>query len=240
MLFLVFFFSGGSLLTTLGVFLNSLKMCCLHRRHLSGDVASWLDRAKENNGGHYTETHVENVKILAKLFPLYGLQLLYRVCITQAGHWGYLGYATRITSLLKCFFLQIPSGYYIQTMNSNLHLNDLLLPIGVMNVISILPLLLLAPLMELVSTCYFSMEKTPLVPSKVISKFSLHTSLHAPNDAHTSLNDFVSLTLLFLYPLFHSCNCSTAPSLITPPCPSSFCSYRPRVCHSVSTGGSFV
>uniref|UniRef100_A0A674MUK7 Solute carrier family 15 member 5 n=1 Tax=Takifugu rubripes TaxID=31033 RepID=A0A674MUK7_TAKRU len=137
---------GGSLLTTLGVFLNSLKMCCLHRRHLSGDVASWLDRAKENNGGHYTETHVENVKILAKLFPLYGLQLLYRVCITQ-----------------------IPSGYYIQTMNSNLHLNDLLLPIGIMNVISILPLLLLAPLMELVSTCYLSMEKTPLVPSKVIT-----------------------------------------------------------------------
>ncbi|XP_044047858.1 solute carrier family 15 member 5 isoform X2 [Siniperca chuatsi] len=75
---------GGSLLTTLGVFLNSLKMCCLHYRHLSGDVASWLDRAKENNGGCYSETHVENVKVLAKLFPLYGLQLLYRACITQA------------------------------------------------------------------------------------------------------------------------------------------------------------
>lgn len=56
-------------------------------------------------------------------------------------------------------------------MNSNLHLNDLLLPIGIMNVISILPLLLLAPLMELVTTCYLSMDKTPLVPSKVISKF---------------------------------------------------------------------
>uniref|UniRef100_H3CSE5 Solute carrier family 15 member 5 n=1 Tax=Tetraodon nigroviridis TaxID=99883 RepID=H3CSE5_TETNG len=136
----------GSLLTTLGVFLNSLRMCCFHRRHLSGDVASWLDRAKENNGGRYTETHVENVKVLAKLFPLYSLQLLYRVCITQ-----------------------IPSGYYIQTMNSNLHLNDLLLPMGVMNVISILPLLLLAPLMELVTTCYLSMQKTPLVPSKVIA-----------------------------------------------------------------------
>lgn len=66
-------------------------MCCLHRHHLSGDVTSWLDRAKENNGGHYTETHVENVKILAKLFPLHGLQLLYRVCITQVGHWGYCG-----------------------------------------------------------------------------------------------------------------------------------------------------
>ncbi|KAM7396450.1 hypothetical protein PAMP_019487 [Pampus punctatissimus] len=135
---------GGSLLTTLGVFLNSLKMCCLHYRHLSGDVASWLDRAKENNGGRYSETHVENVKVLAKLFPLYGLQLLYRACITQA-------------------------GYYIQTMNSNLHLHDFLLPIGAMNVISILPLLLLAPLIECVTTFYLSKEKTPLAPAKVIT-----------------------------------------------------------------------
>lgn len=76
--------TGSSLLTTFGVFLNSLKMCCLHYRHLSGDVANWLDRAKENNGGCYSETSVENVKILVKLFPLFGLQLLYRACITQA------------------------------------------------------------------------------------------------------------------------------------------------------------
>ncbi|XP_056138384.1 solute carrier family 15 member 5 [Lampris incognitus] len=136
---------GGSLLTTLGVFLNSIKMCCLHYRHLSGDVASWLDRAKENNGGRYSETHVENVKVLARLFPLYSLQLVYRACVTQ-----------------------IPSGYYIQTMNSNLHLKDFLLPIGAMNVISILPLLVLAPLIECVTTCYLSMEKTPLPPAKVI------------------------------------------------------------------------
>uniref|UniRef100_M4AXW6 Solute carrier family 15 member 5 n=1 Tax=Xiphophorus maculatus TaxID=8083 RepID=M4AXW6_XIPMA len=135
----------GSLLTTLGVFLNSFKMYCLRHRHLSGDEVSWLDRAKENNGGRYSETHVENVKVLTKLFPLYGLQLLYRVCITQ-----------------------IPSGYYIQAMNSNLHLNGLLLPIGAMNVISILPLLLLAPLMEFVTTYFLSMEKTPLAPARVI------------------------------------------------------------------------
>lgn len=147
-------------------------MCCFHRRHLSGDVASWLDRAKENNGGRYTETHVENVKVLAKLFPLYSLQLLYRVCVTQAGPRAYSGETRRVTSDLNPSLLQVPSGYYIQTMNSNLHLNEMLLPIGVMNVISILPLLLLAPLMELVTTCYLSMQKTPLVPSKVISKFS--------------------------------------------------------------------
>ncbi|XP_036068480.1 solute carrier family 15 member 5 isoform X2 [Oryzias melastigma] len=137
---------GGSLLTTLGVFLNSLKMCCLHRRHLSGEVVSWLDRAKENNGGRYSEIHVENVKVLAKLFPLYGLQLLYRACVTQ-----------------------IPSGFYIQAMNSNLHLDVLLLPIGAMNVISILPLLLLAPLVELVTTCFISTGKSPLAPHKLIT-----------------------------------------------------------------------
>uniref|UniRef100_A0A3B4A312 Uncharacterized protein n=1 Tax=Periophthalmus magnuspinnatus TaxID=409849 RepID=A0A3B4A312_9GOBI len=135
----------GSLLTTLGVFLNSLRMCCIHYRHISGEVTSWLDRAKENNGGRYSETHVENVKVLARLFPLYGLQLFYRVCITQ-----------------------IPSGYYIQTMNSNLHMGDFLLPIGVMNVISILPLLLLAPLMELVTSCFLSTGKPPMAPIRVI------------------------------------------------------------------------
>ncbi|KAG7235980.1 hypothetical protein INR49_001677 [Caranx melampygus] len=162
---------GGSLLTTLGVFLNSFKMCCLHYRHLSGDVASWLDRAKENNGGRYSETHVENVKVLAKLFPLYGLQLLYRACITQ-----------------------IPSGYYIQTMNSNLHLNDVLLPIGAMNVISILPVLLLAPLIECITTFYLSMQKT-LWPLQKSSVSYLHTST-PPTNAHN-------------------------PSLIIPLCPSS-------------------
>lgn len=66
---------------------------------------------------------------------------------------------------------QIPSGYYIQTMNSNLHMGDFLLPIGVMNVISILPLLLLAPLMELVTSCYLAMGKAPIAPVKVISMY---------------------------------------------------------------------
>ncbi|KAJ8379085.1 hypothetical protein AAFF_G00231760 [Aldrovandia affinis] len=136
---------GGSLLTTLGVFLNSLKMCCLRYRHLSGDVASWLDRAKENNGGRYSEAHVENVKILSRLFPLFGLQLLYRTCVTQ-----------------------IPAGYYIQAMNSNLNLNGFLLPIGAMNVISILPLLVLAPLLECATACSLSFQKAPLSPTTLI------------------------------------------------------------------------
>lgn len=77
--------------------------------------------------------------------------------------------------MLRTCCLQIPSGYYIQTMNSNLHLDDLLLPIGIMNVISILPLLLLAPLIECVTTCFLSMGKTPVAPAKVISESFLCT-----------------------------------------------------------------
>ncbi|XP_057186450.1 solute carrier family 15 member 5 [Triplophysa rosa] len=137
---------GSSLLTTFGVFLNSLKMCCLHYRHLSGDVANWLDRAKENNGGCYSETNVENVKILVKLFPLFGLQLLYRACITQ-----------------------IPSGYYLQTMHSNLKLNGFIWPVAVMKVISILPVLVLAPLLELLNTCYQSPKKILPSPATFIT-----------------------------------------------------------------------
>lgn len=205
--------AGGSLLTTLGIFLNSLKMCCLHYRHLSGDVGSWLDRAKENNGGRYSETHVENVKVLAKLFPLYGLQLLYRACITQVGHWEYWGSLIRSIKMYHdgfstrreaevMFFPQIPSGYYIQTMNSKLHLNNLLLPIGAMNVISILPLLLLAPLIECVTTCYLSKEKTPPAPAKVISEYPC---VHA----RPRTNARIILTCLSLFPLR---NYSAAPS----------------------------
>ncbi|XP_016329856.1 solute carrier family 15 member 5-like [Sinocyclocheilus anshuiensis] len=136
----------SSLLTTLGVFLSSLKMCCLHYRHLSGDVANWLDRAKENNEGCYSETSVENVKILVKLFPLFGLQLLYQACITQ-----------------------IPSGYYLQTIHSNLKLNGFLLPVAVMKVISILPVLILAPLLELLNTCYQSPKKILPSPATFIT-----------------------------------------------------------------------
>uniref|UniRef100_A0A674AC15 Solute carrier family 15 member 5 n=1 Tax=Salmo trutta TaxID=8032 RepID=A0A674AC15_SALTR len=141
---------GSSLLTTLGVFLNSLKMCCLHYRHLGGDVASWLDRAKENNGGRYSETHVENVKVLARLFPLYGLQILYRACITQ-----------------------IPSGYYIQTMNSNLHLNGFLLPIVTQSMLMSFPL----------SLC-FSPSPLPSLPALGHACASLSVLLAGLSEVH--------------------------------------------------------
>ncbi|XP_074051413.1 solute carrier family 15 member 5 [Macrotis lagotis] len=127
---------GGSLLTIWGVFFNAVKMCCLKYNQLGPDVANWLDRAKEKNGGWYSELQVENTKSFFRLFPLFLFQILYRVCI-----------------------MQIPSGYYLQTMNSNLNLNGFLLPIAAMNVISIIPLLILAPFLECISTCLFLVKR---------------------------------------------------------------------------------
>uniref|UniRef100_A0A4W3IID3 Solute carrier family 15 member 5 n=1 Tax=Callorhinchus milii TaxID=7868 RepID=A0A4W3IID3_CALMI len=132
---------GGSLMGTFGVFINALKMCCIRYRHISGDVSSWLDRAKENHGGWYSEAHVENVKRLVRLFPLFAFQILYRTCI-----------------------FQVPSAYFIQTMHSNLKLSGLLLPIAAMNVTGIIPLLLLAPFLEYVGSCLLSMHRRPLSP----------------------------------------------------------------------------
>lgn len=103
-----------------------------------------------------------------------------------------------------CFlicFLQIPSGYYIQTMNSNLHLHDLLLPIGAMNVISILPLLLLAPLIECVTTCYLSKNKIPLAPVKVISEY-FHSHTCTSPVIHSSFQ-CLHLNIPMSFSLFH-------------------------------------
>ncbi|KAM9073808.1 solute carrier family 15 member 5 [Megaptera novaeangliae] len=125
-----------SLLTTFGMFVNALKTCCLQHCHLGGGVTSWLDHAKEKNGSRYSELHVEDTKFFFTLLPLFIFQLLYRMCI-----------------------MQIPSGYYLQTMNSNLNLGGFLLPVAVMNVVSILPLLILAPFMEYFSTCLFPSKR---------------------------------------------------------------------------------
>ncbi|XP_028652261.1 solute carrier family 15 member 5 [Erpetoichthys calabaricus] len=147
---------GQSLLSTFGVFLSSLKLGCLHYRYITGELTSWLDWAKENNGGCYSETHVENIKILVKLFPLFVLQLLYRATVTQ-----------------------IPSGYYIQTLNSNLNLKGFLLPIAAMNVISIIPLLVIAPLLECIAACLLSWQKYSLSPTTLIVSGHLCAALSA-------------------------------------------------------------
>ncbi|XP_077024045.1 solute carrier family 15 member 5 [Tamandua tetradactyla] len=133
-------------LTTFGVLINALKTSCLPY-HLGRDVTNWLDHAKEKNGGCYSELHVEGTKFFLMLFPLFIFQLLYRMCI-----------------------MQIPSGYYLQTMNSNLNLDGSLLPIAAMNVVSILPLLILAPFMEYFSTCLLPSNRDgPLLLTCIIA-----------------------------------------------------------------------
>ncbi|EDL10587.1 RIKEN cDNA 9830102E05, isoform CRA_a, partial [Mus musculus] len=60
--------------------------------------------------------------------------------------------------LYRTCLLQIPSGYYLQTMNSNRNWGGFSLPIALMNAISLLPLLILPPFMDYFSNC--------LLPSK--------------------------------------------------------------------------
>ncbi|XP_072097505.1 solute carrier family 15 member 5 [Mobula birostris] len=133
--------SGGSLMATVGVLVNALKMCCMKYRHISGDVNSWLDRAKENYGGWYSEAHVNNVKCLIRLIPLFAFQILYRFCI-----------------------LQIPSAYFIQTMHSNLNQRGFLLPVAALNIVGLIPVLVLAPLLEYVVSCLVSLHRDPMSP----------------------------------------------------------------------------
>lgn len=81
-------------------------------------------------------------------------------------------------------------------MNSNLHLNGFLLPIGAMNLISILPLLLLAPLMECITSCYLSMEKTPFSPARVISR---HAHMAHTHGTHTDTHGTQACTHMHKY-----------------------------------------
>ncbi|XP_063251248.1 solute carrier family 15 member 5 [Prinia subflava] len=131
--------AGSSLRTALGVIFSALRS---RQRRLGTALPSWLDHAKENHGGHYSETHVEGTKALARLFPLFTFQVLYRTCV-----------------------MQIPSGYYLQTMNSNLHFSGFVLPVAAMNVISIVPLLILVPVLECINSWLFSSKDTGYSPT---------------------------------------------------------------------------
>uniref|UniRef100_A0A8C2W8V4 Solute carrier family 15 member 5 n=1 Tax=Chinchilla lanigera TaxID=34839 RepID=A0A8C2W8V4_CHILA len=143
----------SSPLITFGVFVNALKTCCLSC-HLGRSMTSWLDHAKKKNGGCYSEPHVEDTKFFFTLLPFFIFQILYRTCV-----------------------MQIPSGYYLQTMNSNLNLDGFLLPIAVMNAISILPLLILVPFMECFSTCLFPWKRDGPFQSACIIAGNLSAAL---------------------------------------------------------------
>ncbi|NXG02752.1 S15A5 protein, partial [Sakesphorus luctuosus] len=147
--------TDSSLLTTFGVITSALKTCCVRYRYFSGGVTNWLDHAKENHGGQYSELQVESTKSLTRLFPLFTFQILYRTCV-----------------------MQIPSGYYLQTMNSNLHFSGFVLPVAAMNVISIVPLLILAPVLECInSSCLFSSKDTGYSPTIYIVVGQLSAAL---------------------------------------------------------------
>ncbi|XP_049638857.1 solute carrier family 15 member 5 [Suncus etruscus] len=119
-----------SLIEIFGVIFHAMKTCCLQSSCLGQYRTSWLDQAKEDNDNCCRNLYVEDTKSFLILLLLFILQLLCRMCVVQ-----------------------IPSGYYLQTMHSNLNLDGFLLPVAVMNIISILPLLILAPLMEYCSNC---------------------------------------------------------------------------------------
>ncbi|NXU48364.1 S15A5 protein, partial [Turnix velox] len=144
----------GSLLTTFGVITSAMRTCCVRYRYFSGSVTNWLDHAKENYGGQYSETQVEGTRSLARLFPLFAFQILYRACI-----------------------MQIPSGYYLQTINSNLHFSGFVLPVAAMNVISIVPLLILVPILECINSYLFSSKNTGHSPTIYIVVGQLSAAL---------------------------------------------------------------
>lgn len=74
--------------------------------------------------------------------------------------------------------IQIPSGYYVQTMNSNRNLDGFLLPVAVMNVVSTLPLLILAPCIEYFSTCLFPSKRDGSFLLACISKYNLASQVN--------------------------------------------------------------
>ncbi|NWV23596.1 S15A5 protein, partial [Origma solitaria] len=146
--------ADSSLVTNLGVMVSALRASCERHRHLGLALPCWLDHAKETHGGHYSETQVEGTKSLARLFPLFTFQVLYRTCI-----------------------MQIPSGYYLQAMNSNLHFSGFVLPVAAMNVISIVPLLILVPLLECINSWLFSSKDPGQCPTIYIAVGHLSAAL---------------------------------------------------------------
>uniref|UniRef100_A0A8C0BP18 Solute carrier family 15 member 5 n=1 Tax=Buteo japonicus TaxID=224669 RepID=A0A8C0BP18_9AVES len=197
--------TDSSLLTTFGVIASALKKtCCVRYRYFSGSMTNWLDHAKENYGGQYSETQVESTKLLSRLFPLFAFQILYRTCI-----------------------MQIPSGYYLQTMNSNLHFSGFVLPVAAMNVISIVPLLILVPILEQINSCLFnkpnSYTSTCIILSAALSVmvagFSEIHRKHFPQVEQTLSEEVLLVSSM---PCFHLAPqyilLGVAEALVTPSC----------------------
>uniref|UniRef100_U3K4Y2 Solute carrier family 15 member 5 n=1 Tax=Ficedula albicollis TaxID=59894 RepID=U3K4Y2_FICAL len=201
--------TDSSLLTALGVICSALRTCCVRYRYFGTATPSWLDLAKENHGGRYSESQVEGTKSLARLFPLFTFQILYRTCV-----------------------MQIPSGYYLQTMNSNLHFGGFFLPVAAMNVISIVPLLILVPILECINSWLFSSKDTGHSPaiyivvghfcaalSVMVAGFSEIHRKHFPQVEQTLSKEVLLVSSM---PCFHLAPqyilLGVAEALVTPSC----------------------
>ncbi|NWI57096.1 S15A5 protein, partial [Calyptomena viridis] len=195
----------SSLLITFGVISSALKTCCVRYRYFHGAVPNWLDHAKENYGGQYSEIQVESTKSLTRLFPLFAFQILYRTCI-----------------------MQIPSGYYLQTMNSNLHFSGFALPVAAMNVISIVPLLILVPILECINlylfgskepTIYIVVGQLSAALSVMVAGFSEIHRKHFPQVEQTLSEEVLLVSSM---PCFHLAPqyilLGVAEALVTPSC----------------------
>lgn len=76
-----------------------------------------------------------------------------------------------------CSSMQIPSGYYLQTMNSNLHFSGFVLPVAAMNVVSIVPLLILVPILDCINSYLFTSKATGHSPTIYISEYKIYVGL---------------------------------------------------------------
>ncbi|XP_035669051.1 solute carrier family 15 member 5-like [Branchiostoma floridae] len=130
------------LATTLRIVFQATKNTVRWRGRLGGHVDSWLDRAKESCGGSYSDTHVEMVKKLERIFPVFLVQVLNRTV-----------------------FYQIPTTFFLQAMRLNLDVGStgIVLPIAALNLFAIIPILLLVPLMDRV--VYPMLEMCNIRPS---------------------------------------------------------------------------
>ncbi|XP_051010584.1 solute carrier family 15 member 5 [Acomys russatus] len=137
-----------SLLTVSKMFVTSLKTCCLPYCHLGRNGTTWLGHAVEKRGGCRSELREEEIEIVfSTLLPFFGFQIIHRMCL-----------------------MQIPSGYYLQSMNSNRNLGGFPVPIALMNAISILPLLILPPFMDCFShRLLSSMRDGPFLSACIIA-----------------------------------------------------------------------
>ncbi|XP_077999201.1 solute carrier family 15 member 4-like [Glandiceps talaboti] len=98
----------------------------LRSKSVSGtDIDSCLDRAKETNGGSYLEVHVEEVKSLGRIVPVF---------LTIIPYWT--------------IYMQMQSVYFLQGERMRLTHGDFTIPISSLNLFNIAIILVMIPLMD--------------------------------------------------------------------------------------------